>query len=161
MANSISRRQLLSGVGAFASSHLLHNTNAAASNNPDVIIIGAGIAGITAARSLKKSGIPFTVVEARNRIGGRAYTETSTFGVPYDHGCAWLHSADKNPLTKLIKRAGYKTLDEGKNQTWMYYDGEELTTKNISTLKRLLSGWNLAWIIMTWKTMATKVPALS
>ena len=129
MANYFSRRQLLSGIGAFASSHLLNNTNAAASSNPDVIIIGAGIAGITAARSLKKSGIPFTVVEARNRIGGRAYTETSTFGIPYDHGCAWLHSADKNPLTKLIKSIGFDTLDEGKIQTWVYHDGEELGDK--------------------------------
>ena len=102
MAGHFSRRQLLSGVGALASTQLLHNISAIASSNPNVVIIGAGIAGITAARSLKKAGVSFTVVEARDRIGGRAYTETSTFGVPYDHGCAWLHSADKNPLTKLI-----------------------------------------------------------
>ena len=129
MAGHFSRRQLLNGVGALASTHLLHNISAIASSNPDVVIIGAGIAGITAARSLKKAGVSFTVVEARDRIGGRAYTETSTFGVPYDHGCAWLHSADKNPLTKLIKRAGYKTLDEGNIQSWMYYDSEELDDK--------------------------------
>ncbi len=127
MASYISRRKLLTGVGAFASSQLLHNTKATASNNPDVVIIGAGIAGITAAKDLEKAGISFIVVEARDRIGGRAYTETSTFGVPYDHGCAWVHSADKNPLTKLIKRAGYETLDEGKSQPWMYYGGEEIS----------------------------------
>ena len=95
MADYISRRKLLTGAGAFASSHLIHSTSAVASNNPDVVIIGAGIAGITAARDLAKAGVSFIVVEARDRIGGRAYTETSTFGVPYDHGCAWLHSADK------------------------------------------------------------------
>ena len=129
MAHKFSRRQLLGGIGAFASVQLLHNAKAVASSNPDVVIIGAGIAGITAAKSLEKAGVSFTVIEARDRIGGRAYTETSTFGVPFDHGCAWLHSADKNPLTKLIKRAGYQTLNEGINPAWMYHDGEELSNK--------------------------------
>lgn len=138
MAGNISRRQLLGGIGATASSQLLSNTNAFASSDPDVVIIGAGIAGITAAKRLKKSGVSFTVVEARDRIGGRAYTETSTFGVPYDHGCAWLHSADKNPLTKIIKRAGYETLDEGKNQAWMYHDGEELSDKEYGRAEKAI-----------------------
>ena len=100
------------------------------SSHPDVIIIGAGIAGFTAARQLSQAGISFTVVEARNRIGGRAFTESDTFGVPYDHGCAWLHSADKNPLTPLIKDAGFDTFNEGgSGEAWMYSDGRELNDK--------------------------------
>lgn len=126
MKHVISRRRVLGGLGAMTALPAIPFHSATASSNPDVVIIGAGIAGITAARDLAKAGVSFTVVEARNRIGGRAYTESATFGVPYDHGCAWLHSADKNPLTPLIKNAGYETLDEEESDVWMYSGGEEL-----------------------------------
>ncbi len=126
MSKSTSRRWVLNGLGALAALPLIPFRYATASSNPDVIIVGAGIAGITAARELAQKGISFTLLEARNRIGGRAYTESETFGVPYDHGCAWLHSADKNPLTPLVKGAGFKTLDEGDGDVWMYSDGAEL-----------------------------------
>ena len=126
MTNGISRRNILHGIGALSALPFFPFHSATASESPDVVIIGAGIAGITAARELAKSEISFTVVEARNRIGGRAYTESRIFGVPYDHGCAWLHSADKNPLTPLVKAAGFETLDEEGDEIWFYSDGEEL-----------------------------------
>jgi len=97
----------------------------AASGDVDVVVIGAGIAGVTAAQDLLKEGLSVTVVEARDRIGGRAYTESDTFGVPYDHGCAWLHSANKNPLTKLVRNAGFETYDEEDKEWWLYLDGDE------------------------------------
>ncbi|WP_085908979.1 flavin monoamine oxidase family protein [Kiloniella majae] len=85
--------------------------------NPDVIIIGAGIAGVTAARTLIQQGISVLVLEARNRIGGRAYTECETFGVPYDHGCTWLHSADENPLSSLVRdKVGFDIFDFGERE---------------------------------------------
>lgn len=124
--DSISRRRVLNGLGAMATLPFIPFHSATASSNPDVVIIGAGIAGVTAARELAGKGVSFTVVEARNRIGGRAYTESETFGVPYDHGCAWLHSADKNPLTPMVKKAGFRTIDEGDSDVWLYSDGEEL-----------------------------------
>ena len=126
MTNAFSRRRILGEIGAIATLPFVPLHAATASSSPDVVIVGAGIAGITAARELAKAGVSFTVVEARNRIGGRAYTESQTFGVPFDHGCAWLHSADKNPLTPLIKGVGFETLDEGASDTWFYSDGEEL-----------------------------------
>ena len=55
--------------------------------NPDVVIIGAGSAGLSAARTLIAQGKSVIIVEGADRIGGRAYTESETFGVPYDHGC--------------------------------------------------------------------------
>lgn len=55
--------------------------------NPDVVIIGAGSAGLSAARTLIGKGKSVVIVEAADRIGGRAFTESNTFGVPYDHGC--------------------------------------------------------------------------
>jgi monoamine oxidase len=126
MTNAISRRRMLSGIGAMTTLPLIPLHAATATGPPEVVIVGAGIAGITAAQELAKAGISFTVLEARNRIGGRAYTESQTFGVPYDHGCAWLHSADKNPLMPLIKGVGFATVDEGAADTWFYSDGEEL-----------------------------------
>ncbi|WP_120497485.1 NAD(P)/FAD-dependent oxidoreductase [Kiloniella sp. EL199] len=85
--------------------------------NPDVVVIGAGIAGVTAARTLMQKGVSVLVLEARDRIGGRAYTECETFGVPYDHGCAWLHSADKNPLSSLVRdKAEFDVFDFGKRE---------------------------------------------
>ena len=99
---------------------------AALPTNPDVVVVGAGIAGITAARDLRARGLTVTVIEARDRIGGRAHTESDTFGFPYDHGCAWLHSADRNPLTDLITDvAGFATYDEGDREAWLYVDGAE------------------------------------
>ncbi len=85
--------------------------------NPDVVVIGAGIAGVSAARVLMEQGVSVLVLEARDRIGGRAYTEHETFGVPYDHGCTWLHSADENPLSSLVReKAGFDIFDFGKRE---------------------------------------------
>src|SRR5262245_14084150 len=63
----------------------------------DVIVIGAGAAGLVAARELERAGLFVHVLEARRRVGGRAWTERDTFGMPIDRGCAWLHAADQNP----------------------------------------------------------------
>jgi len=65
-----------------------------------VAIVGAGVAGLAAARRLAERGIPVRLLEAANRIGGRAWT-TSFHGAPFDHGATWLHDADRNPLVDL------------------------------------------------------------
>ncbi|MBN36423.1 MAG: hypothetical protein CMM46_16915 [Rhodospirillaceae bacterium] len=62
--------------------------------DPDVMIIGAGAAGIGAARKLMAEGKSVVVLEARDRVSGRAWTEGETFGVPFDHGCSWIQSAE-------------------------------------------------------------------
>lgn len=72
----------------------------------DVAIIGAGAAGIAAARRLRALGFDCRVLEARQRVGGRAWTETDSLGVPLDRGCAWLHDADHNPLRPFAEAAG-------------------------------------------------------
>ncbi len=124
MTRPISRRRFLAGAAA-APALLPGLVRAATPSNPDVAIVGAGIAGLTAARELRAAGLEVVVLEARDRIGGRAYTESRTFGVPYDHGCAWLHSADINPLTELVRKAGFQTIDEGGREAWLYLDGDE------------------------------------
>jgi len=76
------------------------------STTTDVAVIGAGAAGIAAARRLQELGLSCQVLEARNRPGGRAWTETATLGVALDRGCAWLHDAERNPLRACAEAAG-------------------------------------------------------
>lgn len=75
----------------------------------DIAVIGAGAAGIAAARALRGYGLGLAVFEARDRIGGRACTLHAA-GLPLDMGCGWLHSADENPLAALVEPLGL-TLD--------------------------------------------------
>ena len=76
----------------------------------DVAIVGAGMAGLAAAQALRAAGLSVTVLEARGRIGGRAYTDTAALGLPFDHGAQWLHVSDVNPLVPLVARYGDRML---------------------------------------------------
>lgn len=79
------------------------------SHNVDVAIIGAGAAGIAAARMLAGRPLTCLVLEAGDRIGGRAFTRIEG-GLPVDMGCGWLHSADRNPLARIGEEIGF-TID--------------------------------------------------
>lgn len=76
----------------------------------DVAIIGAGAAGLAAASTLSAGPLGVVVLEAQGRIGGRAHTALLD-GLPLDLGCAWLHSADRNPLVEKIAASGL-TIDK-------------------------------------------------
>jgi monoamine oxidase len=69
----------------------------------NVIIIGAGIAGLAAAKKLNEAGCKVTVLEARNRIGGRTWTEHD-LGIPFDIGASWIHGTIRNPILGFIKQ---------------------------------------------------------
>src|SRR5262245_55833293 len=77
----------------------------------DVCVVGAGAAGLTAARELARAGLTVRLVEARRRVGGRAWTDVETFGIPIDRGCAWLHCADRNPWTSFAKEHGFTVVE--------------------------------------------------
>jgi monoamine oxidase len=77
-------------------------------NEYDLVIIGAGAAGIAAAHAARDAGIRAIVVEAQDRVGGRAFTDFESFTEPFDHGCQWLHSADVSPLTPLAEQLGFR-----------------------------------------------------
>ena len=76
----------------------------------DVVVVGAGAAGIAALRRLREARIDAVALEARDRVGGRAHTIQTAAGFPVDCGAGWVHSADENPLAKPIEAAGF-TLD--------------------------------------------------
>lgn len=76
-----------------------------------VVILGAGAAGIGAARRLRQAGVPVLLVEAERRIGGRAWTVAQE-GLILDLGCSYLHSADRNPWARLAPAQGF-TVDHG------------------------------------------------
>jgi monoamine oxidase len=82
-----------------------------------VIIIGAGAAGIGAGLELQALGIPFVIIEASNRIGGRAYTDKTSLRSHWDQGCGWFHCADVNPLVHWADRlrSVYDRNDRSKN----------------------------------------------
>ena len=78
-------------------------------NEVDLIIVGAGAAGLAAARQAGELGLSYLVCEAMDRIGGRAYTESTTFGTPWDRGGHWMHSASINPFSSWRTRTAFAT----------------------------------------------------
>ncbi|TMJ84282.1 MAG: FAD-dependent oxidoreductase [Alphaproteobacteria bacterium] len=78
----------------------------ASSSDTEVVIIGAGAAGIAAGRRIMDARLHCVVVEARSRLGGRAWTFNDRSACPIDLGCGWLHSADRNPWRKLAEVQG-------------------------------------------------------
>lgn len=81
-------------------------------SNVDLAIVGAGAAGLGAARRARELGLRFVVLEAMERIGGRAFTDPTPFGLPWDRGCHWLHSAAINPFRGLADRYGFRYRSE-------------------------------------------------
>ncbi|WP_244639403.1 flavin monoamine oxidase family protein [Aureimonas endophytica] len=74
----------------------------------EVLVLGAGAAGIGAGRALRAAGIDVLLVEARDRLGGRALTRDLAGGTGLDLGCGWLHSADRNPLAPIVEALGFR-----------------------------------------------------
>ncbi len=111
---SISRRSFLAVTAAAAASPALGAVPA--SGDVDVVIIGAGAAGIAAARRVAAANRRYALLEANDIIGGRCLTNTSIFGVPYDVGAHWIHMPDVNPVAKLAKQNGIGTYPAPRGQ---------------------------------------------
>ena len=97
-----------------------------AQSNPDVVVIGAGAAGLSATAELINKGKSVVCIEAMNRIGGRCYTDNSIFGVPYDMGAHWLHGYSEIQLAEYGKKHKdifniYKDHDD----SYRVYDGKK------------------------------------
>lgn len=104
MRPALSRRTFLVGTAATAAAPAI--PLAQTSGDVDVVIVGAGAAGIAAARRLLAAKRRFVVIEATDRIGGRCITDLRIFGVPFDLGAHWIHMPDLNPVAKLGAQSG-------------------------------------------------------
>ncbi len=78
----------------------------------DIAIVGAGVAGLAAAKYLTRECRNFVVLEASHRIGGRAYTEYLAPGVPFDLGAHWIHSPGINPFFRYAQKANIALSEE-------------------------------------------------
>ncbi len=87
-----------------------------------VLIAGAGIAGLTAARILQASGFEVTLLEARDRLGGRIWTR-ELGDTPVDLGASWIHEARRNPLVTLCRRAGIGLMSSPRSPLCFYEAG--------------------------------------
>ena len=105
----------------------------------DVIVIGAGAAGLAAARALGQAGLQVVVLEADSHIGGRAYTEIMPDGSTFDLGCHWMHSASLNPFVQTADALGvrYERRD-GYGRCGYFRDGEWLDDQEIATGQRAM-----------------------
>ena len=120
------------------------------SNDIDLVIVGAGAAGLGAARRALDLGLTVRVLEARDRMGGRAWTEANSFGFPIDIGCHWLHSAEENPWVKIAKELDFpvsrmKPTFRGWNgQRWLSKDEDREAEAAISAYFNSISEAGLA-----------------
>ena len=78
----------------------------------DVAVVGAGAAGLAAARMLATQGFSVLLLEARDRVGGRALTRQLPGGFSFDVGCEWLHSANQNSLVPIARGLGFELAHE-------------------------------------------------
>ncbi len=134
-AKSLSRRSVLTSLLATASLPAWAQT---IPTNPDVVIIGAGSAGLSAARTLIAQGKSVVIVEGAGRIGGRAYTESDTFGVPYDHGCFNVMGPRKFAYLDMAKEWGFDLL-------YMKGAGETVFVGDRKATKAENGQYDVAW----------------
>lgn len=99
---------------------------------PDVVVVGAGGAGIAAAHRLQGSGFSVLVVEASDRIGGRAFTESETFGFPFDHGCAWLQGPGDLPHISEARSAVFTLIDHNDPPSALFSGGKPATPDDVA-----------------------------
>jgi monoamine oxidase len=105
---TMTRRDFLSASAGLAAIPVFSGRAGAAPlpREADIVVIGAGAAGIAAARRIMAANRKVIVVEAASQIGGRAQTDTTTFEMPFDRGARWMHNPETNPMIKLARAAG-------------------------------------------------------
>lgn len=99
----MSRRDFLAASAVVAGTGLGTGCEPRPVDNKSVLVIGAGMAGLAAARSLADAGRPVRIIEARNRIGGRIDTNRE-WGTALEMGASWIHGTTNNPLLELADK---------------------------------------------------------
>jgi len=112
--------------------------NRASANSESVIIIGAGMAGLAAARELHDLGYQVTILEARNRVGGRVWTSNLWTGIPVDLGASWIHGSQSNPMTALADQIGAQRVATDYDNNVLYTTtGEVMSDSSARELEHL------------------------
>src|SRR5215470_14889809 len=93
----------LRAVGTICIASITSRISEMPNNDTEIVIVGGGAAGVAAGRRLHRAGIKSLIVEARSRLGGRAWTIAGPSGSALDLGCGWLHSADRNPWVAIAE----------------------------------------------------------
>ncbi|MCB0117320.1 MAG: FAD-dependent oxidoreductase, partial [Caldilineaceae bacterium] len=103
-----------------------------------VIVIGAGMAGLAAARSLAGQNFEVVVLEARDRIGGRTWTSDHWPDAPLDLGASWIHGVEDNPITALADEIQARTFATSYDSSILYdSEGEPIDARTEAQLERL------------------------
>lgn len=104
-------------------------------NGKTVIVIGAGISGLAAAKKLKQNGFTVITLEAQEKVGGRLRTDRS-LGVAFDEGASWIHGPDGNPITNLASQSGANTfLTDDDNVSVFDTDGSAYPDSTLESLE--------------------------
>ena len=111
----LSRRSFIAASAAFVAAPAVARAQPAA--EADVAIIGAGAAGIAAARRIAAANRRFLLFEASNRVGGRCITDLTIFGVPFDLGAHWIHRPDTSSFTGSASTSGLDVYSAPRGQT--------------------------------------------
>ncbi len=152
MAPAVTRRSLLYAGATLALPRALR---AQALFDTDVAIIGAGAAGLGAAQACARDGKRFVVLEARERIGGRVFTDAS-LGEPYDAGAFYIHWAERNPWRKIAADLGVALRDESSIPA-----GEWLSFENGARVERSGRRRQFAELSRRFDTDQSDVPDVS
>jgi monoamine oxidase len=91
-----------------------------------IAVVGAGISGLSAAKTLSAEGFEVTVFEARDRIGGRIWTDT-TLGAALDLGASWIHGTTGNPIAQLARAQSVRTIETDDSYVFRGGDGRRMT----------------------------------
>lgn len=108
----------------------------------DVVVIGAGVAGLVATRMLRQAGANVVCIEARPRIGGRAWTEWLTPDLPFDIGASWLHAVDKgHPWVPHLHRLSVRTKPDPRHRVTFDLDGRPSETASRAFARAIDDAW--------------------
>src|SRR5438034_6097829 len=134
------------------------NLSSADERQADVVVIGAGLAGLAAARALAAAGVDVVVLEARSRVGGRTYTKPASNGIPLDLGAQWI-GPTQHRLAALAESVGVTTFrmyDTGNNM--QYQDGQRTIYSGAIPIDDPLVAMETVETLLTLNLMANEVP---